>query len=153
MDLTGPYNTTTQGNTYALTAICNLTGYLMTTPIPNKKTSTVAIHLFSEKLLKFSFSRVLHSNNRTEFTSKLIEDLTQQLGVNQQLEANNCKCQTIELYTQLHNMFKTIDQSKHICTNCRIIHSLFNFLFVKKTYISPQPNSKQMENENPHIAS
>ena len=37
VDLIGPYNTTTQGNTYALTAIFDLTGYLMSTPIPNKK--------------------------------------------------------------------------------------------------------------------
>ena len=38
VDLTGAFNTTTQGNIYTLTAICNLTGYLLTTPIPNKKT-------------------------------------------------------------------------------------------------------------------
>ena len=43
-------------------------------------------------------------------------------------QVNNYKCQTIELYTQLHNMFCTLDQSKHSCTKCRIIHSLFNFL-------------------------
>ena len=40
VDLIRPYNTTTQGNTYALTAICNLTCYLMTTPIPDRMTST-----------------------------------------------------------------------------------------------------------------
>ena len=32
VDLIGAYNTTTQGNIYALTAICNITGYLMTAP-------------------------------------------------------------------------------------------------------------------------
>ena len=37
IDPMGPYNTKTQDNTYTLTAICNLTGYLMTTPIPDKK--------------------------------------------------------------------------------------------------------------------
>ena len=81
IDLMGPYNTTAQGNTYTLTAICNLTAYLMTTPIPDKKTSTVAIHLFSEILLKFCFPRILNSYNGTEFKSKLIEHLTQQLGI------------------------------------------------------------------------
>ena len=81
IDLMGPYNTTSQGNAYALTVICNLTGYLMTTPISDKKTSTVAIHLFLEILLKFDFLRILHSDNRTEFKSKLMEQLTQQLGI------------------------------------------------------------------------
>ena len=37
VDLIGPYNTTAQGNTYALTTICNLTGYLMTTPPSQRK--------------------------------------------------------------------------------------------------------------------
>ena len=55
IDLIGPYNAILQGNTYVLTAICNLTGYLMTTPIPDKKTSSVAVHLFSEIFLNFGF--------------------------------------------------------------------------------------------------
>ena len=46
IDLICPYNTTSQGNSYTYTVVCNLTGYLMTTPIPDKKTVTVAIHLF-----------------------------------------------------------------------------------------------------------
>ena len=32
INLMGPYNITAEGNTYTLTAICNLTGYLMTMP-------------------------------------------------------------------------------------------------------------------------
>ena len=75
IDLMGPYNTTSQGT------ICNLTGYLMITSIPNKKTSTVAIHLFLEILLKFGFLRILHSDNGKESKSKLIEHLAQQLGI------------------------------------------------------------------------
>ena len=81
IDLMGPYNSTSQGNAYAVTAICNLIGYLMTTLIPNKKTSTVAIHLYSDILLKFSFPRTLHSDNGTEFKSKLFEYLVQQFGI------------------------------------------------------------------------
>ena len=46
IDLMGPYNTTSQGNAYALTTIYNLTVYLMTMPIPDKETLTVGIHLF-----------------------------------------------------------------------------------------------------------
>ena len=53
----------------------------MTMPIVDKKTATVAVHLFSEVMLKFSFAQSLHSDNRTEFKSKLIEHLTQQLSI------------------------------------------------------------------------
>ena len=53
IDLIGPCNTTMQG-THTLSAICNLTGYLMTAPIPDKKTSTIAVHLFLEIFHKFA---------------------------------------------------------------------------------------------------
>ena len=38
-------------------------------------------HLFLDTILKFGFPRILHSDNRTEFKSKLIEYLSQQLGI------------------------------------------------------------------------
>ena len=81
IDLIGPYNITSQGNSCALTAVCNLTGYLMTAPIQDKKTAMVAIHLFSEIMLNFGFPRILHFDNGTEFKSKPIEHLAQQLSV------------------------------------------------------------------------
>ena len=37
IDLLEPYKATSQGNLYILTAVCNLTGYIMTTPIKDKK--------------------------------------------------------------------------------------------------------------------
>ena len=52
----------------------------MTTPIPDKNTSTIAVQLFSEIFLKFSFPRILHSDHGTEFKLKLIKHLIQ-LGV------------------------------------------------------------------------
>ena len=76
--LLGPCNITSQVNSHALTAVCNLTGYLMTTPIKDQKTTPVANHLFSDIILKFSFPRILHSDNGTEFKSKLMENLFQQ---------------------------------------------------------------------------
>ena len=46
IDLLEPYNITSQGNSYALTIICYLTGYLMTSPIKDKKMMTVVTYLF-----------------------------------------------------------------------------------------------------------
>ena len=46
IDLLGPYPITSKGNPYALTTVCNLTGYLMTSLIKDKKTMTVVTHLF-----------------------------------------------------------------------------------------------------------
>ena len=62
-------------------AVCNLTGYLMTTLITDKKTTSVVNHLFADIMLKWGFPRILHSDNGTEFKSKLIKTLSQQLGI------------------------------------------------------------------------
>ena len=43
---------------------------------------TVETQLFLDIMLKFQFPRILHSDNGTEFKSKLIEYLSQQLGIN-----------------------------------------------------------------------
>ena len=105
VDLIGPYNTTTQGNPFTLKAICNLTDYLMTSPIPNKKTSTIAVQLFLKIFLKFSFLRKLHSDNGTEFKSKLTEHLTQQLGV-RKTYISSCHPQSNGKLESMHQFIK-----------------------------------------------
>ena len=85
IDLLEPYNTTSQGNEYVLTTVCNLTCYLMTTLITDRKTTSVSNHLFADILLKWGFPRILHSDNGTEFKSKLMENLSQQLGIKKSL--------------------------------------------------------------------
>ena len=81
IDLLGPYNITSQCNSYVLTAVCNLTGYLITSPIKHKKMMTEVTHLFSDIMVKFGFPRMLHSDKWTKFKYKLIEHLSQQLGI------------------------------------------------------------------------
>ena len=52
----------------------------MITPIKNKITSVVN-HLFANIPLKWGFPRILHSDHGVEFKSKLMESLSQQLGI------------------------------------------------------------------------
>ena len=73
----GPYNITSQGNSYSLTAVCNLIGYCNHPNQRQKKTMTEINHLFLEIMLKFGFPRIFHSPNGTEFKSKLMENLSQ----------------------------------------------------------------------------
>ena len=81
IDLLGPYKITSQGNSHALTVECNLTSYLMTMSLKNKKTMTIANHLVLDIIWKLSFPRILHSNSGTEFKYKLVENLSQKLGI------------------------------------------------------------------------
>ena len=56
IDLLGPYNITSQGNSYALTAVCNLTGYLMTTSIKDKKDNISSKPFIFRHHVKIQFS-------------------------------------------------------------------------------------------------
>ena len=65
---------------------------------------TVATHLFSDIVLKFGFPRILHSDNGMEFKPKLIEYLSQQLGIKKTYISQPikyCTCCILALYMQL----------------------------------------------------
>ena len=81
INLLGLYNVTSQGYSYALTTVCNLTGYLMTSHRKDKKTMTLVTHLLSDIVLKPCFPSILHSDNGTEFKSKLLEHLPQRICI------------------------------------------------------------------------
>ena len=53
----------------------------MTNQIRDKNITSVANHLFADIMLKFDFLRILHSDNGMEFKSKLMENLSQKLGI------------------------------------------------------------------------
>ena len=53
----------------------------MTTSIKDKKTMSVAKHSLADVMLKFGLPRKLHLDNGAEFKSKLMENLSQQLGI------------------------------------------------------------------------
>ena len=53
----------------------------MTTLITDKKTTSVANHLFADIMQEWSFPRIVHSYNGTEFKLKCMENLSQQLGI------------------------------------------------------------------------
>ena len=67
MDLIGPFLTTTEGNTYCLTACCALTDYVFCTPIQNKEAESVVQAYLKNIYSLFGGSKVLISDNGTGF--------------------------------------------------------------------------------------
>ena len=53
----------------------------MTNPIRDKKTISVVTHLFADIMFKFGYTRILHLDSGVEFKSKLMQNLSQQLGI------------------------------------------------------------------------
>ena len=55
IDLLGSYNITSQGNSYILTAVCNLTGYVMVTPYQRQKDNDSSDPLVFGHYVKIQF--------------------------------------------------------------------------------------------------
>ena len=82
MDLIGPfYPKSSQGNTYALTVICMLTGWVTCVPIPNKETETVIEAYLHHVYVPHGGSRKILSDNGTEFKNAKFEQIAEELGV------------------------------------------------------------------------
>ena len=73
MDLIGPFPTTEEGNTYCLTACCALTDYLFCIPICNKEAKTVVQAYLKNIYALFGSSKVLISDNGTEFRTHYLQ--------------------------------------------------------------------------------
>ena len=83
MDLIGPFPTTEEGNTYCLTACCALTDYLFCIPIHNKEAETVVQAYLKIIYALFGGSKVLISDNGTEFKNSLFAKFCEVLNMTQ----------------------------------------------------------------------
>ena len=82
MDLIGEfYPPSTQGNRYALTVICMLTGWVWCIPIPDKTANAVLKAYLKHVHHIFGPSRKILSDNGTEFKNDLFDRVAKELGV------------------------------------------------------------------------
>ena len=82
MDLIGEFHPpSSKGNRYALTVICMFTGYTFCIPIPNKMAKTVLKAYMDNVYCQFGGSIKILSDNGTEFKNKLMEEVSEELGV------------------------------------------------------------------------
>jgi transposase InsO family protein len=65
---------------YLLVLIDNLIGWIKVFPTTNKRASTVATIFFREIITHFGLPTSLQSDNRPEFTSTFIQQLTSYIG-------------------------------------------------------------------------
>ena len=82
MDLIGEfYPPSSQGNRYALTVICMLTGWVWCVPIPDKTANAVLKAYLKHVHHVFGPSRKVLSDNGTEFKNDLFDRVAKELGV------------------------------------------------------------------------
>ena len=81
MDLIGPMNVVSNNCRYILTIKDRGTGFLVTTPIPDKKAMTVRDAFVQSWCSYFGTPQVVISDNGKEFANQLLSDAFIQLGV------------------------------------------------------------------------
>ena len=81
VDLIGPMNVISDGNKYIMTIKDRGTGFLVTSPLPNKKAETVKNALIQSWCGIFGVPQVIVTDNGCEFTNSLLKEAFQQLGI------------------------------------------------------------------------
>ena len=81
IDTIGPLPMSETGNQYALTAICDLTKYVIAGAMPNKEAKTVAKTLMTHFVLVYGIPKAILSDLGTEYKNQIIEELLKLLTV------------------------------------------------------------------------
>ena len=81
MDLVGPLSIESEENRYILTAKDRSTGFLVTTPIKNKKAETVRKAFIQSWCSVFGIPQVVVTDNGREFKNAIFSDTFEQLGI------------------------------------------------------------------------
>ena len=113
MDLIGNFPKSQEGNVYALTVICMLTGYTFCIPIPNKSGPTIIKAYIDNIYTKYGASRKILSDNGSEFKNDLFAMVAKELGVEYRCYSPPYHPQSNGRIEGFHNFLKAC-MSKHI---------------------------------------
>ena len=134
MDLIGEfYPPSSQGNRYALTVICMLTGWVWCVPIPDKTANAVLKAYLKHVHHVFGPSRKVLSDNGTEFKNDLFDRVAKELGVEHKVYSPPYHPQSNGRIEGFHLFLKAC-MAKHISPGlewdevCPIATAAYNFL-------------------------
>ena len=134
MDLIGEfYPPSSQGNRYALTVICMLTGWVWCIPIPDKTANAVLKAYLKEVHHVFGPSKKVLSDNGTEFKNDLFDRVAKELGVEHKVYSPPYHPQSNGRIEGFHLFLKAC-MAKHISPGlewdevCPIATAAYNFL-------------------------
>lgn len=104
IDLIGPLHKSVNNNTYALTAICDLSKYLIMIPLPNKEAVTIASALMNEIILTFGVPKAILSDRGTEFVNCIVKELCELIKIKQTI-STPYRHQTLGSIERNHRVF------------------------------------------------
>ena len=81
-DLSGPYPTSAEGNSYILSVVDYATGWVESYPLPNKEAKTVFLKFEKEYIPRYGPPEVLIFDNGKEFKNHILVPYLKHLGTN-----------------------------------------------------------------------
>lgn len=81
IDTVGPLKVTNNGNTYVLSMQCELTKYIILTPLLDKSATSVARAIFTDIILKYGPPKSIKTDRGTEFLNEVIKSLCNVLKI------------------------------------------------------------------------
>lgn len=81
VDTIGPLPKSIHGNVYAVTLICDLTKYLVTIALPDKKAVSIAKAIFQRFILTYGPMKQLLSDRGSEYINSILDDLCRLLSI------------------------------------------------------------------------
>ena len=116
MDLIGEFPETSNGNKYALTVICMLTGYTWCIPVKSKHAAQIIQAYLRQIYNKFGGSRKILSDNGTEFKNQYFEYIAKAIGVERKVYTAPFHPQSNGRIEGFHKFLKAC-MGKHISQN------------------------------------
>lgn len=88
IDTIGPFTRSSKGNRYALTIQCDLSKFIIVTPIPDKQAKTLAKALVESCLLIFGCPSVIKSDLGTEYKNEIFDNICHLLEIQQKFSTS-----------------------------------------------------------------
>ena len=143
MDLIGKFNPpSSQGNKFALTVICMLSGWMWCIPIVDKSAPIMLQAYLKSVHHLFGPSQKILSDNGSEFKNQLFKTIAQELGIEHKVYSPPFRPQSNSQIEGFHTFLKAC-LAKHVSQElewdevCPIVTAVYNFLPNKHSQESP----------------
>lgn len=136
IDTIGPMPKTENGNVYAVTMVCDMTKYLVTSAIPDKSAQSIARAIFNDFVLVYSPMREIRTDHGTDDINETISELCKLMRVEHKF-STPYRHETVGSIERNHSFFNQYIRS--YISNMEdwdIYLRYFNFLYNTSTHAS-----------------
>lgn len=88
IDTIGPLPKSTNGNVYAVTMVCDMSKYLVTSAIPDKSAQSIAGAIFKDFVLAYSPMKEIRTDRGTEYVNETVNELCKMMKIEHKISTS-----------------------------------------------------------------